>query len=75
MGTNYESGWKSAHVSCPFWKGAGRKLIQCEGITNSEKIQRTFRAEGKCSEAFDFYCCGRYKACPIFSMLMQKYDK
>lgn len=58
---------------CPFFleKQEDKYRIKCEGVCPNTTIQLTFK--GSKNKYLQDFCCGYYRECRIYKMLMGKY--
>ena len=64
-----------ADVVCPFYQHTAKLTTSCEGITDDCIIKLCFNSFKQMYNYRKINCCGRYKACKIYSMLEKKYEK
>lgn len=59
-----------ADIECPFNKGAERKCIWCEGITNGGTIRMDFKDREDRMKHQHAFCQDKYKRCEIHQAIM-----
>lgn len=67
--------WIESYVKCPFYKYEdGKKSITCEGISDACITRVIFVTKEKQRVQLQKTCCGDYKKCPFYKILMEKYE-
>ncbi len=71
---------QESEVCCPFFKNrefGHRPYVTCEGATDTADLVSRFRRASEMSKHMRKYCCilGEYKKCPIFKIVVQKYEE
>ena len=68
--------FKQVEVKCPFYKyDDGRRRITCEGLVDKSSIALIYLTRGGYDQQIDSFCCERYQQCPLYKMLMKKYEE
>lgn len=67
------SDYLCTEVQCPFYRNMDRKgrKILCEGLEDQSNITISYRKKQMWQRQVNTYCCGRYKACEIYTAIMQ----
>lgn len=64
----------SARALCPFFKGAEKKEIRCEGAVDEAATLLVFVSGERRGAHVERYCCGRYSECAAFrAVIREKY--
>ncbi len=68
--------WKSADVLCPFYCKDDRvtRSVTCEGLEDDSRIRLMYFELRARDGHMDRFCCRDYRLCPVYEMLMKKYD-
>lgn len=67
--------WNESRVECPFYKyDDGKKGITCEGCVSGSITRTLFNTKAQQDRHLRTYCCKSYKQCPIYAMLVKKYE-
>ncbi len=68
--------WEDADVLCPFYisKERRRRLIRCEGCTDSCENTLIFSSIEAQDSYMGRYCVSRYQDCPISRAANSKYE-
>lgn len=67
--------WKDVDVQCPFYRRSTERQIVCEGLTEKGNLTQSFRRMKDKEKHMGVYCCGRYRECRLYRMLMDKYHE
>ena len=63
------------NVQCPFYKSDnGRDCLACEGVGDATNVTQIFDTWDALKRFMSVYCWDRYKTCPLYSMIMEKYE-
>jgi hypothetical protein len=68
------STYDSYKVRCPFFRDITKNTLRCEGII-SETITNNFALRSKNREHQLKYCQTDYEECPLYKILIKKYDE
>ena len=64
--------YKQVYVKCPFYRqDDNRWKLVCEGIVDGSTISTNFKHKADLNQQMDIFCCGYYKNCEIYRMLME----
>lgn len=65
----------SVDAKCPFYKRNSNSIIVCEGVEYDSTIHLSFATEKSGTDYKMFYCDARYERCPVYRMLLGKYEE
>lgn len=65
--------YESSRSKCPFYRSETQQKVYCEGVEDGTSIHLAFDTTAHANEFKQYYCSGRYMACPIAVMLNDKY--
>ena len=62
-------------VQCPFYKRDNSKdCLVCEGVGDARTLTQVFDSRDALKKYMQAYCWERYKSCPLYRMIMEKYE-
>lgn len=65
--------WEDVDVGCPYYLGARKRTIRCEGARPCSEVAVVFAAARAQRETMERYCARDWGKCPYFRAADEKY--
>lgn len=59
----------SGNIRCPYWQGATRRSILCEGCVEGSSVRWTFACDKDKQQQEDIFCAARYQYCEMAQLI------
>lgn len=62
--------WNKWYAQCPYFQhDDGKKVIECEGVSDASRLSWRFHDTADYSIQIEAFCKDRYKNCEVYRML------
>jgi hypothetical protein len=71
---NRQCDFRSARITCPFFRGHTPTEIGCEGITDETLLKLIFPDRAVRDTHEDIFCMKHFEKCELYEAINKKYD-